>query len=68
MPKLNKNYYYSRTGERKVNCYVVNIPKEILQKSCIKEEDFIRVYEKVRVLTENFQLCMGWIKRIYHIH
>ena len=46
MPKLNKNYYYSRTGERKVNCYVVNIPKEILQKSCIKEEDFIRVYEK----------------------
>lgn len=46
MPKLNKNYYYSRTGERKVNCYVVNIPKEVLQKSCIKEEDNIRIYEK----------------------
>lgn len=46
MPKLNKNYYYSRTGERKVNCYIVNVPKEVLQKSCIKEDDFIRVYAK----------------------
>ena len=46
MSKLNKNYYYSRTGERKVNCYIVNVPKEVLQKSCIKEDDFIRVYAK----------------------
>lgn len=46
MPKLNKNYYYSRTGERKINCYIVNVPKEVLQKSCIKEDDFIRVYAK----------------------
>ena len=46
MPKLSKNYYYSRTGERKVNCYIVNVPKEVLQKSCIKDDDFIRVYAK----------------------
>ena len=46
MTKLNKNYYYSRTGERKINCYIVNVPKEVLQKSCIKEDDFIRVYAK----------------------
>lgn len=46
MPKLAKNYYYNNKGERKINCYIVNVPKEVLQKSCIKEDDFIRVYAK----------------------
>lgn len=46
MPKLAKKYYYNNKGERKINCYMLNIPKSVLQKSCIKEDDFIRVYAK----------------------
>lgn len=44
MPKLAKNYYYGKNGERKVNCYFVNISKELLSKTNIKEEDNIKIY------------------------
>lgn len=46
MSKITKKYYYGKNGTRKINCYCANIPKEVLQKSCIKEDDFIRVYAK----------------------
>ena len=31
MPKLAKNMYTTAKGERKLNCYVVNIPKEVVE-------------------------------------
>lgn len=46
MPKLAKNYYYGKNGERKINCYVVNISKEIVANSNIKEDDEITVYSQ----------------------
>lgn len=46
MPKLAKNYYYGKNGERKINCYVVNISKEILNKTDIKDTDNIKIYSK----------------------
>lgn len=46
MPKLAKNYYYSSTGEKKVNCYNVNIPKDIVRQTNIQENDEIKVYAK----------------------
>jgi len=39
MAKLNKNYYYSKNGERKINCYLVNIPKEIVEKTNIGDNE-----------------------------
>ena len=32
MPKLAKNMWTNSKGERKLNCYVCNIPKEIVNK------------------------------------
>ena len=29
MPKLAKQYYYGKTGEKKINCYVLHIPKKM---------------------------------------
>ena len=31
MPKLAKNMYTTAKGERKLNCYVVTIPKEVVE-------------------------------------
>ena len=39
MPKLAKNMYTTTKGERKLNCYVVNIPKEVVEKTNLKDAD-----------------------------
>ena len=44
MPKLAKQYYLNLKGEKKVNCYKVNISKEILKFTNIKENDEIVIY------------------------
>lgn len=46
MPKLAKNYYRTAKGEKKLNCYLIHIPKEIVKKTDITEQDEVRVYEK----------------------
>ncbi len=46
MPKLAKNYYYGKNGERKVNCYLVNIPKAVLNKTNISDADEIKISVK----------------------
>lgn len=43
MPKLAKNYYYDKNGQRKVNCYLLNISKKILNKTNIAEDDNIKI-------------------------
>ncbi|MBQ6632462.1 MAG: AbrB/MazE/SpoVT family DNA-binding domain-containing protein [Romboutsia sp.] len=45
MPKLAKNYYRKANGEKRINCYMANIPKEIVRKSGIEGDDEIAVYE-----------------------
>lgn len=44
MSKLAKQYYLNAKGEKKVNCYKVNISKEILKCTDIKENDEIVIY------------------------
>ena len=39
MPKLAKNMYTTAKGERKHNYYVVNIPKEVVEKTNLKDVD-----------------------------
>lgn len=46
MTKLAKNYYRTAKGEKKLNCFSVNIPKELVNKTNIKEEDNIKVSVK----------------------
>lgn len=43
MAKICKKYYYSSTGEQKINCYMVLIPKELLNSTNIKEDDNIKL-------------------------
>ena len=43
MTKLIKNCYYNRTGEKKVNCYILNIPKKVVEEAGIKPEDEVKM-------------------------
>ena len=44
MPKLARNMYTTAKGERKLNCYVIHIPKEIVNQTNIK--DNYKIYAK----------------------
>ena len=39
MAKMNKMYYYTSKGERKLNCYNVVIPKEIVEKVDLQDKE-----------------------------
>lgn len=46
MPKLAKQYYLNAKGEKKINCYKINISKELLKQTNIKENDPVKIYSK----------------------
>lgn len=53
MSKLAKIMYSTAKGERKLNCYVKNIPKEIVKQAGINENDDLLVRaEKGKIIIE----------------
>ena len=46
MPKLAKHYYITNDGQKKINCYMANIPKELVKKAGIDEDDEINIREE----------------------
>ena len=46
MAKLQKQYYITSTGEKKLNCYHINISKEIVESSNIKDGNETKIYVK----------------------
>lgn len=38
MSKLNKMYYHTSKGEKKLNCYYITIPKEIVEQAGLNEQ------------------------------
>ena len=45
MAKLGKNMYTTASGERKLNCYVVNIPKEVVEQTNLVDKK-LKIYAK----------------------
>jgi len=43
MPILAKNYYRTAKGDKRVNCYVANIPKEVVNKTDLENKQ-IKIY------------------------
>lgn len=39
MAKLNKMYYYTSKGEKKLNCYNIPIPKELVEQANLQNVD-----------------------------
>ena len=45
MPKLAKNMYKSlKTGEKKLNCYLIHLSKEVVAKANIQGDDEVKIY------------------------
>ena len=44
MQKLQKQYYYNKNGERKLNCYKVNLSRDIIKKAKITEYDTLNIF------------------------
>ena len=41
MAKLKKINYYTSTGEKKVNCYYINIARGIVEKAGLQDKEII---------------------------
>lgn len=46
MKKLTRQYYMTVGGEKKLNCYHINLSKELIKEADIKETDDLNVYAK----------------------
>lgn len=46
MAKLGKNMYTNAKGEKKLNCYNINIPKAVVSETNISDKDKINIYAK----------------------
>ena len=55
MPKLAKNMYTTAKGERKINCYVVNIPKEVVEKTNLKDAELKITAKDNKVIIEKWK-------------
>ena len=56
MPKLNKMYYYTSTGEKKLNCYNIPIPKAIVEKVELEDKEIQIKVENKKIIIENKNL------------
>ena len=53
MPKLAKNMYRSvKTGEKRLNCYIINIPKEIVNQTDLENKDLKITAENNKIIIE----------------
>lgn len=52
MKKFNKMYYYTKTGEKKLNCYYINIPKELVEKVGLEEANIQVKVDQNKIVIE----------------
>ena len=52
MPKFSKLYYITSKGERKINCYNVQIPRKIVEQTNIQDNN-VKIYaENNKIIIE----------------
>lgn len=51
MAKFNKLFYYTSKGEKRLNCYTIPVPKELVEKANLENTDIeIVVQDNVIIL------------------
>ena len=53
MTKLNKMYYYTSKGEKKLNCYNIPIPKAIVEKTGLDNTEIQLRVENKKIIIES---------------
>ena len=46
MAKLGKNYYRTAKGEKRLNCYMIPLAKELIAKTNITDQDELKISVK----------------------
>ena len=52
MAKLNKMYYYTSKREKKLNCYYIQIPKDLVEKTGLAESEVKVSVEGNKIIIE----------------
>lgn len=52
MAKLNKMYYYTSTGEKKLNCYTIPVSKDLVEKAGLVGADVQLRVEGNKIIIE----------------
>ena len=52
MAKFNKLFYYTSKGEKKLNCYNIPVPKELVEKAQLENIDIEIVVDKNRIILQ----------------
>lgn len=52
MPKLAKQYYLNAKGEKKVNCYKVNLSKQLVDKTDLEDKEIKIVVKDNKIIIE----------------
>lgn len=52
MAKLGKNNYNTAKGEKKLNCYIVNIPKEVVNKTDLVDKELSIYAENNKIIID----------------
>lgn len=52
MKKLHKMYYYTSKGEKKLNCYYTNLPKELVEKANLQDKEIQIRLENNKIIIE----------------
>lgn len=52
MAKLNKMYYYTSKGEKKLNCYNVPIPKQLVEQTQLENVEVQLKVENNKIIIE----------------
>ena len=56
MTRLAKQYYYTASGDKRLNCYKLTIPKEIVEKLTFQNE-------KLTIKIENCKIVVDKLKK-----
>ena len=50
MAKFTKTYYYTSKGEKKLNCYMIPIPKKIVEEAQLQDKEIEAKAENKKII------------------
>ena len=57
MAKLNKMYYYTSKGEKKLNCYTIPVSKEVVEKAKLENVDLQVIADNNTIIIKKRNRC-----------
>lgn len=52
MKKFNKMYYYTSKKEKKLNCYYINVPKQMVEEAKLEDAEVEVILENGKIIIQ----------------